>query len=507
MEKNLRFEFEHVDSQNETQKFEVEFLKMVDGIDEELFKIDEKLASVGEDIERLTSHADWIDVGAAVTSGILTGLIDSLFVGENASVDKTEVAKKFAKRKGWDNNGSQTQQKFMEEKYKTPNDGAYQQKGSGTNGKEHRLNENAHHPTLLGLVSFIITKTIRVTAYSNSKGETKFVGIKTDAKDFLPIIVAILSGILSWLASLAEKQIEIKTEIEIPDPIKQIVNLVATTPALIELFKTVDLWIGHIMSDVGTDRGIPGVMLSLLKIVSEIPPFNAKGLPKVVKTLYESKECNFEKDIGNMGKQSLPVLINETIVRTFYFIRHLAEELKDKEDFSQVDWEKTIPFGNRTIDRMMTIATGTFTAVDCADAMIRGLIDSLKTASGWVGFFKQTIARINISGIGRFIWSGITEIKDEFKKGIEERELLRLKNNALCLMQAKLYHGESLLWQAQKDANQSIGSLINVIEQNLPQILQDVKATQESVEQIEKLDLEKVEQHNEGLLNDVLDIL
>ena len=90
-------------------------------------------------------------------------------------------------------------------------------------------------------------------------------------------------------------------------------------------------------------------------------------------------------------KQSLPVLINEVLVRSLFFVKYLAEELKEKKDFKQVDWKKTIPFGNRTVERMMTVASGTFTAVDIADAAIR---------SG--GFNAVCLLRVNFVDIGRF---------------------------------------------------------------------------------------------------------
>lgn len=56
-------------------------LELLD-IDEKLTLIEDKIAELNTDIERLTNHADGIDYMISVASGILTGIIDSTIVGE-----------------------------------------------------------------------------------------------------------------------------------------------------------------------------------------------------------------------------------------------------------------------------------------------------------------------------------------------------------------------------------------------------------------------------------------
>ena len=51
-------------------------------VDEKLASIEDKIAELNTDIDRLTNHADGIDYMIAVASGILTGIIDSTIVGE-----------------------------------------------------------------------------------------------------------------------------------------------------------------------------------------------------------------------------------------------------------------------------------------------------------------------------------------------------------------------------------------------------------------------------------------
>ena len=89
-------------------------------------------------------------------------------------------------------------------------------------------------------------------------------------------------------------------------------------------------------------------------------------------------------------KQAVPVIANECIVRTFYFIRRLATAMKNNNvgciaDMKMIDWNSVKPINNPTIARMLTISTGVFTALDIGEAVA--------TQKYWVS--------INYVGIGR----------------------------------------------------------------------------------------------------------
>lgn len=77
--------------------------------------------------------------------------------------------------------------------------------------------------------------------------------------------------------------------------------------------------------------------------------------------------------LSELGRQAIPVIANECVVRGFYLLRHLASEIarvhpRTLEDMRRIAWESVRPFGNPTIDRMLTIATGVFTGVDATTA-------------------------------------------------------------------------------------------------------------------------------------------
>ena len=86
-----------------------------------------------------------------------------------------------------------------------------------------------------------------------------------------------------------------------------------------------------------------------------------------------------------------------------------------------------MPFRNRTVDRMLMVASMTFTVADTADAAVRSAI----LAHGdWVTFSQQFVARFNYVGAGRAAVAIVREVSNERK----EEQLLREK---LILTEAK----------------------------------------------------------------------
>lgn len=92
------------------------------------------------EIHRLTNHADGIDYTIAVASGIISGLIDSFFVGEfslgNANQWGTEKVESFviwvSKRKGYKGDTLKGAVGFLEKNFKIPADDATDLFGGGS---------------------------------------------------------------------------------------------------------------------------------------------------------------------------------------------------------------------------------------------------------------------------------------------------------------------------------------------------------------------------------------
>lgn len=482
------------------------------------FQIDlckEEIAKLSVEIDKFTNHADGLDYAVAVASGVLTGIIDSIFVGEidiktstkeaeskvaekvkqkalkekqeeavnkavegakkkgkNLSKDEIENIKNRVKEKFYSdpNNLAETGKdpvirraiKYLEEKHPTPQDNLY--KGTGSRPETHHLDDIAHHASLAGMIASIVVQFFRVATFVNKDGKWQLKFVKTDIKGiveaWLPIII---SGLLNWLVCIAEKEIEIKDGEKLPEPIIKIAHLLAGTPAIIQVIKAIDNWCLHLYSDVagsskskGRGAGIPGLFISLLKELSSVPPLNFTGLPKAVEFLYANQKIDLRTEMGiakELGRQSVPIIINEVLVRTFYFVRRLVLEYKEHGSFSEINWEKVIPFGNRTVERMMTIASGTFTAVDIADAAIRGAINSGGT---WAGFAKEFILHINFVGIGRFAVAIGVDVGMGIKRSKLLNERIALYSEMLNLSNTKIFYLEADMWKEAENTEKAI---------------------------------------------------
>ena len=112
-------------------------------------------------------------------------------------------------------------------------------------------------------------------------------------------------------------------------------------------------------------------------------------------------------------KQAVPVVANECIVRSFYFIRRFAIVMKENNvnclaDFKKIDWNSVKPINNPTIARMLSISTGVFTALDIGKAIV--------TPKYWVS--------INYVGIGRFA----VAIGSDVSWGLKTRNVKKVRD-------------------------------------------------------------------------------
>ena len=503
-----------------TDPRQVKIYQELSDIEKRLEIIGARVDELNVDIDRLTNHADGLDYTIAVASGIMTGLIDSFFVGEfdfKSAKDKSNKAindfiMKFAKSKGYSGDRLNGAISFLEEKYKVVQDNAWSGKGIGVSASSHHLDDLAHHPTLLGLFASILVEFFRVGFFLNKDGEIHFTLLETDPKDlikrWLPVI---MSGLLLWIARMAENHYENKMDEEIPKTIKNIITALASAPMAISVLKVAGNWAGHLVSDMGGSKntagggmGIPGMFLSLLKEISMLPGINMTPLPKIVNDLYTKGKFDLRSELAvlhELGRQAIPVIINELLVRGFYFVRHLITELKDKKDFKSVDWYKTIPFGNRTVERMITIATGTFTAVDLADAGIRAVAKNGLTPAALGSF----VLRVNFVGIGRFAIAVATDVGMGISKRKKENEKIRLSTEQLKLLGIKLSYLEEDMWISAEDSTFQIERACVSMGKAIKSFENSTKINYESLETI-KSNSKNINQNHPSLLGEIKEL-
>lgn len=411
----------------------------------ELFqkKIDEFLVNYSEtveEIEKLTCQADGLDYALSVSSGLIAGIIDIFFVGEWNFKEAKAISNKkvnnkvmsFAKKhpdywlfcnnslegkgalrlKPLDPDRLATAIRFLEWKYPLPGDNSWKGVADKVTPKSHHLDDFSHHPTLVGLICCIVSQFTHTAKYVNREGTVINIPIEIDENGMLEgktPSAKIASGFLNW-----------------------IINVIKDRN-------------GHLYSDMGGSNstagggmGIPGSLMSFLKELSVLPIFKeadfseklykafTKGIGEgknqldlgAFNSLFQGADSKFDSRTEEaikheLKRQAIPVVINEVIVRCFYFARHLYSEIKEKQNIDLIEWRKVIPFGNRTIARMMTISTGTMEVVDMADAVARA---GAKSGGNMALFASQFVLRINYVGIGRFAIGCTADIAMAVKK-------------------------------------------------------------------------------------------
>jgi len=420
--------------------------------------LDAALSRVNQDLERYTNRADKTDYAFAVASGLLTGCIDAVFVGEMKIADGdiglshkqvNLFIEKYAEKRGLKGPHLKNTIANLEDAFPVLQDNVWKGAGIGVSAKNHHLADLAHHPTPLGLVSAIVVEFFRVGTFVNKDGELHFLPIQTSAKDMLDLLVpAVMTGVLNWLVVIGENKYAEEIEDEVPEYIRKLAHIAASTPILVEVAKCADNWFGHLVSDMGGSKqtagggmGIPGVFVSLLYEVAALPGLKDSGLPQFINTLYEKQRLDLRHEVviyKELGRQAIPVIFNEILVRLSYFLVHLAGEVSRNRGLHGIKWNQVIPFGNRTVDRMLTVASMTFTVADTADAAVRAALES---GGNWVLFAGRFVTRFNYIGAGRAAVAVVKEISNERKEAelIHEKLILTEAKTSLVMQQLQEY--------------------------------------------------------------------
>ena len=369
--------------------------------------------TLGE-IDRLTNHADGLDYALSVSAGIIAGLIDIFFVGEwdfakAKAISNEEINRKiikFAHKHGLNKDVNRLDKavEFLESKFPLPGDNTWKGAGINVSASTHHLDDFKHHPTFVGLICCILDQFRQVSTYYDRFGNKHVLPLAVDENGYLEgktPAAKVSAGIINWCFLVARNRK------------------------------------GHLMSDMagskntaGGGMGIPGGLLSTLRELAALPGFrdtdfalkltnaykNGIGSGKgqvdlgAFNSLFDGASSKFDMRTElavkhELKRQSIPIVLNEVVVRTFYFVRHFIAELRETGDVASINWNAVFPFRNRTIVRMITISTGTMEVIDLADATIR--------SGGNLGVF---VLRVNFVGVGRFAIACSADVMMGIKK-------------------------------------------------------------------------------------------
>ena len=241
----------------------------------------------------------------------------------------------------------------------------------------------------------------------------------------------VVTALLEWLT--ADKKPADIDNSDFPEAIKKILHQLNDHPKVRKFLKNPR--IPDITTDTLKKLGVPALFIEIVK--PKLPKLNEslKNVKSTASDFVHSKRGNLKNHeipaalLGKAGNQALAVFANEIFVRSFYFIRHLMMEMDRCGDIESVDWSNVIPFDNKTVTRMMSVASLTFTAADMTSAAVRAAIESGGNA---ILFKTKYAANINVIGVGRAIIAVTKDVSMEWQEAdlIRERRILMEKISA-----------------------------------------------------------------------------
>ena len=348
------------------------------------------------DFDPALAKVDRSDCLIAAASGAVSAAIDILWVGEfslanaqewgNARADELVMAA--ARLTGYEGDDLQKAIKHLEEAFPLAADRLAAKFGGG---RQHHLRDFAHHPTPAGLFFSIL---------SQFTGK----GYGTDTVGAFVVF-------------------------DLPEGAPIGADFVA------KVFNGTVIWAFHLISDLdgsnsnpGAGTGIPGPLLSLLKMASALPLFrnitvrykdDEIGLSQFASKLFNGTAFPHEgyKDLlrfdlrtemgvaHELARQAVPVVVNECVVRAVYSIKRLVlaartSGAKSLADLARIDPACYLPTNSRALTRMLTVAHGTFMAIDAAQAAVRVATEAKR---GGAAVAVKFLLNVNVVGVGRFV--------------------------------------------------------------------------------------------------------
>lgn len=421
-ETELKVEVSLISSQNISNTINSEY-----DFDRIIFDLDNK-------IDLLSSQAEVADYLISIGSGLLCGVLDILWTGEFDLARGRELGsnaidtfvKQTAKLLGCKDDDIKNCVRFLEDKFPIPSDGNTPDFGGGL---QHHLRDFAHHPTVIGLMFSLLTQFTYKSYGTDTMGTFIVVDVPESSRVFIGKDTAekIIYGTIIWFFHLVSDMAGSKSTAGIsggtgiPGPILSMAKELAALP----LFK-----------DIRVQEKSLSQFISKIFNGTLFAQYDEKG--KIIKETAVKFDLRGELGLmAELGRQAIPVIANESIVRTFYFIRRLAMEIRDKKISSEkcaIDWKRVRPVNSPTLTRMLTIATGVFTSLDVADAIIT----------------QKYFVAVNYIGVGRFA----VALENEAVWALKRRNIGRIKVMYNNLKRLTYTHTDQMIYERmQKDMN------------------------------------------------------
>lgn len=379
--------------------------KIIDDYDYEqiIFDLESRI-----DLNR--SNADKLDYLLSISSGIVSGMLDVLWAGSFdltrgrniAQKEVEQIVVKIAEVNGCKKGSNLAiSVKYLEEKFKIPSDSLMNNFGGSL---QHHLRDFAHHPTIIGLIFSLLTQFTHLSYGTAVDGSFQAVRITEAGLNLIgtDIPSKISFGTINWFFHLVSDMAGSRGTIMttggtgIPGPILSFAKEISSLP---------------FVKDIRLGDKTFSVFLSKLYNGTLLAKYDSNG--KMIKETLLRFDSRGEIGFGiEIGRQAIPVVANEMIVRSFYFIRKFISSIKDNDvkditGLSKIDFSELIGKESPTLSRMLLISTSVFTSIDIADAAL--------VRKNWLA--------VNVVGVGRFVIA----IGSDYAVNSKARDLKKLK--------------------------------------------------------------------------------
>ncbi len=385
--------------------------------------------------------ADRLDYLIAVSSGVISGLVDVLWVGD-FSLDRASTwgkdqidrfVVKVAHREGYKGDGLAGAIRKLEEDHPFAADGSADAFGGGL---QHHLRDFSHHFGIDGLFFSLFTQFTGLVVGTDRLGNLMAIPVETSRRSFIGknFHEKIAFGIIGWffhmVSDMAGSSESLTGGTGIPGPILSLLKDASALPFFRE-----------------TNSDEPGFRLWISRLFNGTLLANRDANGHIIKGT--ERRFDLRTEIGVLeeaGRQAVPVLANQCIIRGFYFCRRVIAEIRDLnicciDELGCIAPEDVLPWGTPAVRRMVTISSGIFTGIDLADAAVHAM-----KSRDCISFFL----RVNYVGIATFTIACAEDvhatIEDKKAHGGEsseeacERRLSNLRCLELDSLQTRILH-------------------------------------------------------------------
>lgn len=265
---------------------------------------------------------------------------------------------------------------------------------------------------------------------------------------------------------------------------------------------------------VPKDTKLNGPMNSLLEGVREskssVKLMNKTNVSEGIHKEISSGRLNLTEGltITNLAKQTLPVLLNECLVRAFYFIHRFFQEVDNNHitslrDLVLIDWKSTIPFKNRTVVRMLTISTAVFSALDIAASTIGSAI----VAEGSIyKFLNNFVLHINYIGAARVVLALGADLYMGAKLARERQARSEMIDEMIKLENMKISYKQNDVWVKAKNTEEVINESYAMISEADAMYRQSIMETKDDLRKIGDSSY-GIDEKNPGLKDDIFNVI